>query len=172
MKSLFYNFSVIALSAAFAWSGAANQDSENCENVQFEGVAQLGFIEVAPGVTVLGALPTPVIVAGVPGLMSSVITGVRSSGGKDQGAQHYTLRHTFVSTDPARPGGFSTEDRAVAAPAGKDPNVSIINDVLTIVSGDGIFENATGFMMNHAIVDLTEFTLTFATHGRICGADL
>src|SRR5688572_19129544 len=114
MKSLFYNFSVIALSAAFAWSGAANQDPDNCENVQFEGVAQLGFIEVAPGVNVLGAFPTPVTIARVPGLMSSVITGVRSSGANGQGAQHYTLMHTFVSTDPARPGRFSTEDRAVA----------------------------------------------------------
>ena len=171
MKSLFYNFTVIAFSAAFAWTGAGNQDFDNCENVQFEGVAQLGFIEV-DGLFVLGALPTPVTVAGVPGLMSSFITGVRSSGANGQGAQHYTLIHTFISTDPEQPGGFSTEDRAVAAPAGKDPNISIINDVLTIVSGEGVFQNASGFMMNHAIVDLTEFTLTFSTHGRICGDGL
>lgn len=172
MKSLFYNCAVTALAAAFAWTGVANQGSDRCENVEFEGVAELGFIEVEPGVFVLGALPTPVTVAGVPGLMSSFITAVRSSGAKGQGAQHYSLVHTFVSTDPERPGGFSTEDRAVAAPAGKDPNVSIINDVLTIVSGEGVFQNATGFLMNHAIVDLTEFTLTFSTHGRICGDGL
>lgn len=172
MKSLFYNCAVIAVSAAFAWSGAANQGSERCENVEFEGVAKLGFIELEPGVFVLGALPTPVTVAGVPGLMSSFITGVRSSGANGQGAQHYTLVHTFVSTDPEQPGSFSTEDRAAAAPAGKDPNVSIINDALTIVAGEGIFENATGFLMNHAIVDLTEFTLTFSTHGRICAEGL
>ena len=168
MKSLFYNCTVIALSAAFAWSGAANQGTDGCEKIEFEGIAQLGLIEVEPGVFVLGALPTPVTIAGVPGLMSSFITSGRSSGAKGQGAQHYTLVHTFVSTDPEQPGGFSTEDRAVAAPAGKDPNVSIINDVLTIVSGEGVFQNATGFMMNHAIVDFTQFTLAFSTHGRIC----
>lgn len=172
MKSLFYNCAGIALSAALVCSAAANQGMEGCENVKFEGVAELGLIEVEPGVFALGALPTPVTVAGVQGLLGSFITSVRSSGVNGQGAQHYTLVHIFVSTDPERPGRFSTEDRAVAAPAGKDPNVAMINDVMTIVSGEGVFQNATGFMMNHAIVDFTELTLAFSTHGRICADGL
>lgn len=146
--------------------------AEDCAKIAFEAVAQLGLIEVAPGVFTLGALPTPVSIAGVPGLLQSVITSVQPSGSKAQGAQHYTLVHTFVSVDPERPGTFTTEDRAVGAPAGKDPNVAIINDVLAIVHGTGVFANASGFMKNHAIVDLGSFTLASSVHGSICADGL
>jgi hypothetical protein len=172
MKSLFHSYTVMAVSAVCACSAVTGARGDECKKIEFAVVAQLGLIEVQPGVFVLGGLPTPVTVAGVHGLMSSYITSVRPSGAKGQGAQHYTLVHTFVSTDPEQPGGFSTEDRAVAAPAGKDPLISIINDVLTIVSGDGVFENATGFMMNHAIVDLGAFTLATSVHGRVCADGL
>ena len=47
-----------------------------CENIRFEGVAELGEIEVAPGVIVLGAFPTPTTIARVEGLLSSIITGL------------------------------------------------------------------------------------------------
>src|SRR5687768_5117689 len=80
--------------------------AEECVKIEFEAVAQLGLIEVAPGVYSLGALPTPTIIAGIPGLLQSVITSARPSGSKEQGAQHYTLVHTFVSIDPERPGTF------------------------------------------------------------------
>ena len=146
--------------------------AESCENLEFEVVASLGLIEVAPGVFVLGALPTPSVIAGVEGLLSSVITSARPSGSKAQGTQHFTLVHTFVSTDPTRPGSFSTEDRAVAVPAGKDPNTGIINDVMRIVSGSGVFANAHGFMVNHAMLDLENLTLATSIHGRICADGL
>lgn len=139
-----------------------------CAKIEFEAVAQLGFIEVAPNVFVLGALPTPTTIAGIPGLLQSVITSLRPSGSKDQGAQHYTLVHTFTSTDPDHPGTFTTEDRAIGSPAGKDPNTGIIDDIMEIVEGTGVFENVSGLMKNHAMVDLTNFTLTVSVHGRIC----
>lgn len=129
--------------AGIAFSGGPESQAD-CENFRFEGVAPLGLIEVAPGVFVLGALPTPTTIAGIPGLLGSVITSARPSGSKGQGAQHFTLVHTFVSTDPARPGMFTTEDRAVGVPAGKDPNTGIINDVMQIVEGTGVFANVEG----------------------------
>jgi hypothetical protein len=141
---------------------------QGCEKVVAEGIAQLGLIEVAPGVFTLGALPTPVVVAGVPGLMSSIVTSQRGN----KGALHYTLVHTFVSTDGARPGGFTTSDRAVAAPAGVDPNTGIVNDVLTVVGGTGVFANAEGIIVNHALLDLSNFTLTFSMHGQVCADGL
>ena len=160
---------IVTLAAAcIASSGLSTSWAEGCGNVEFKGIAQLGVIEVAPGVFTLGALPTPVVIAGVPGLMSSIITGQRTT----DGAIHYTLVHTFGSTDPARPGGFTTSDQAVAAPAGTDPNLGIINDVLTVVSGTGVFANAGGFMVNHALLDLNNFTLAVSLRGRVCGDGL
>ena len=147
-------------------------EAGGCENIRFEVVAQLGPVEVAPGVFVLAALPTPTIIAGVEGLLSSIITSARPSGSKGQGAQHFTLVHTFVSTDPDQPGGFTTSDQAVGVPAGKDPNTGIINDVMTIVEGTGVFENASGFMVNHAELDLGELTLSTSVHGRVCADGL
>lgn len=151
-----------------ATAAAAN----SCANISIEGVANLGFVEVAPGIFALGALPAPVTIAGVPGLLGSVATGVRTTGADDQGAQHITLIHTFVSTDPARPGSFTTSDRAILAPAGSDPNTGIIDDVLEIVGGTGVFANAEGFLMNHAIIDFNTFTLAFEARGRICADGL
>ncbi|HXJ57370.1 MAG TPA: hypothetical protein VNU68_11970 [Verrucomicrobiae bacterium] len=162
-------FGILTLAAAFiASAGFSTARAEGCGNVGFQGIAQLGLIEVAPGVFTLGALPTPVVIAGVPGLMSSIVTGQRAT----DGAIHYTLVHTFVSTDPARPGGFTTSDQAVAAPAGTDPNLAIINDVLTVVSGTGVFANPDGFMVNHALLDLNNFTLAVSLRGRICSDGL
>ena len=159
----------LALAAALiASAGPSTARAEGCRNVAAAEIAQLGPIEVAPGVFTLGGLPTPVVIAGVPGLLSSVLTGQRATAG----AIHYTLVHTFVSADPARPGGFTTSDQAVAAPADPDPNVAIINDVLSVVSGTSVFSNADGLMVNHALLNLNDFTLTFSLRGRICADGL
>jgi hypothetical protein len=159
----------LAVTTAFLVSAAPTTVwAEGCANVRFEGVAHLGLMEVGPNVFTLGGLPTPVVIAGVPGLLSSILTGQRGN----NGALHYTLVHTFVSTDPARAGGFTTSDQAIAAPAGADPNTGIINDVLTVASGSGVFANADGLIVNHALLNLSDFTLTFSLHGRICGDGL
>jgi hypothetical protein len=119
-----------------------------------------------------GAAPNPVVFGDIPGLLSSVVTGLETSGAQGQGAQHLTLQHTFVSTDPSRPGSFQTEDRAVCAPAGRDPNVCRVNDVLHVVSGTGIFANASGSLRNHGTIDLNTFSLTFSIRGRVCADGL
>src|SRR5262245_29000760 len=123
----------IALVAQPCLTVTTAQAKDGCANISIEGIANLGLIEVAPGIFVLGALPSPVTIAGVPGLLGSVATGARTTGNDGQGAQHLTLVHTFVSTDPARPGSFTTSDRAILAPAGTDPNTGVISDVLEIV---------------------------------------
>lgn len=161
---------IVALTAGLLVQPFTNTaHAEGCEKVVAEGVANVGFVEVAPGVFTLGGLPTPVVIGGVPGLLSSVTTSARASG---QGAQHFTLKHTFVSTDPARPGSFTTDDRAAFAPAGTDPNVGIINDVMDIVSGTGVFANADGYLKNTATLNLNTFTLTYSVHGRVCADGL
>jgi hypothetical protein len=162
----------IILGLALASCSLPTVRAEDCANIDSEVVANIGVIEVAPGVFVLGGLPTPMTVGGVRGLMSSVVTGLRTTGAKGQGAQHLSLVHTFVSIDPDKPGTFTTSDQAIGAPAGKDPNLTIINDVLTIVEGTGVFANADGFIMNHALLDLSNFTLTASMHGRICADGL
>ena len=47
-----------------------------------------------------------------------------------------------------------------------------MNDVLTVVSGTGVFANAAGSMRNHGIIDLNTFTLAFSLRGRVCGDGL
>jgi hypothetical protein len=137
--------------------------AERCANVTLGGTAPLGLIDGA-----LGALPTPVTIAGVDGMLGSVITSRSASGVDGQGAQHITLRHQFTSGS----GTFATDDRAVCAPAGSDPNVCRVNDVMEIVSGTGVFANASGQLVNHGTIDLNTFTLFYSARGRVCGDGL
>ncbi len=125
----------------------------------------LGQIPIAPGVVTVGALPVPVTLAGVSGMLSSIVTGLDASGKNGQGAQHITLIHNFISAQ----GTFSTTDRAVCGVAGTDPNVCRINDVLQVTSGTGVFENAGGSLRNHGVIDLNTYTLTLGLRGRVCG---
>lgn len=168
MKSLFRIPCVLTLAAGlYLQAGVPSARADGCATISVAGVAGLGIVDGA-----LGALPSPMTIGGVPGLLSSVITFVRTTGSNGQGAQHVTLRHTFISTDPARPGSFYTADRAILSPAGTDPNIGLINDVMDIVAGEGVFANADGFMMNHAILNLYTFTLEYSAHGRICADGL
>jgi hypothetical protein len=144
---------------------SASRAASRCENVLVETTAALGPVEIAPGTFTLGALPTPVTIAGVSGLLGSAVTGLEVSGSKAQGAQHITLVHTFVSPE----GTFTTSDRAVCAVAGKDANVCRVNDVLRVVSGTGVFANAGGSMRNHGVIDLNTYSLAVSLRGRVCG---
>ncbi|MEO5721766.1 MAG: hypothetical protein ABIR71_09880 [Chthoniobacterales bacterium] len=157
------------LLATTHWLAAAPQPQRapGCIQIFAEGGGPLVNI----GGT-LGFAPTAVTFGNVPGMLSSIVTSYSASGGQGQGAQHLTLEHTFVSTDPARPGTFTTQDRAVCAPAGSDPFVCRVNDVLTVVSGTGIFANAAGSLRNNGIIDLNTFSLTFSIRGRVCGDGL
>lgn len=162
---------ILTLFVGLTWV-SASRPAERCTNVFAEGSGPLVLIQIAPGVFTIGFGPGPVTFGNVPGMLSSIVTGLQASGSGGQGAQHITLQHTFVSTDPARPGTFTTEDQAVCAPAGSDPNVCHVNDVLTVVSGTGIFANAEGSLRNHGVIDLNAFTLTYSIRGRVCGDGL
>lgn len=146
----------------------ASRAARNCENLTIEANAALGFIEVQPGMFTLGALPTPVTIAGVPGMLSSVVTGLTPSGAKAQGAQHLTLIHFFNSEQ----GTFMTTDRAVCAPSGSDASLCRVNDVLSVVSGTGVFADAEGSIRNHGIIDLANNTISISLRGRVCGSGL
>jgi hypothetical protein len=146
-------------------AASASRAAERCANVHVEETAALGAVEIAPGVFTLGALPTPVTIAGVSGMLGSAVTGLAASGAKGQGAQHITLVHTFVSPE----GTFTTSDRAVCGVAGTDANVCRVNDVLRVVSGTGVFADAGGAFRNHGVIDLNAYSLTISLRGRICG---
>jgi hypothetical protein len=162
----------VALALLCQTALSAPQPASHCQNAYAEVTGPLAIVEPAPGVFTLGFLPGAVMLGNVPGMLSSYVTSLEASGSTGQGAQHLTLQHTFVSTDPARPGTFITADRAVCGPAGSDPAVCHVNDVLTVVSGTGIFANAAGSLRSHGTIDLATFTLTFSIRGRICGDDL
>ena len=150
-------------SAALSAGASAVRPAARCENVAAEGTAPLGFIGGA-----LGGLPSPLTIAGISGTLQSVITSATPSGSQGQGALHVTLTHVFESPE----GTFTTDDRAVCAPAGQDPNVCRVNDTMRIVSGTGVFENASGQLQNHGIINLNTFTLTYSLRGRVCGDGL
>jgi hypothetical protein len=172
---LLFVFPVVCAAAACGESGSptapagslpsstASQTAERCANVSLEGTASLGIFDGA-----LGAVPTPVTIAGIDGTLGSVITSMSASGGAGQGAQHITLRHEFVSAS----GTFHTDDRAVCAPAGSDRNVCRVNDVMEIVSGTGVFANASGQLVNHGTINLNTFSLSYSVRGRVCGDGL
>jgi len=151
-----------------AQGARASRSAERCENVEVDGDAALGFVEIAPGVYTLGAITFNATIAGVNGMLGSVVTGLDASGSKGQGAQHLTLVHSFVSAA----GSFTTSDRAVCAPAGKDAGTCRVNDVLNVVSGTGVFANAGGKLTNHGTINLNTLSLSVSLRGRICGDGL
>lgn len=146
----------------------ASRAAEHCQNVLVEGDASLGLVEVAPGVFTLGAIPFDATIAGVDGQLGSIVTGLQLSGSKGQGAQHLTLVHNFVSSA----GTFTTTDQAVCAPAGKSVTTCRVNDVLSVVSGTGVFANAAGKLTNHGTINLSTYSLSISLRGRVCGDGL
>lgn len=146
----------------------ASRSAEQCQNVLVEGDASLGLFEVAPNVFTLIAIPFDATIAGVDGKLGSIVTGLQFSGSKNQGAQHLTLVHNFVSDE----GTFTTTDQAVCAPAGKNVTTCRVNDVLSVVSGTGVFANAAGKLTNHGTINLSTFSLAISLRGRVCGDGL
>ncbi|WP_411281107.1 hypothetical protein [Gemmatimonas sp.] len=140
----------------------------NCAQVLLETTAALGVVEYPTGSYGLGAVPFPATVAGVNGMLGSIVTGVDVSGKLAQGAQHLTLIHFFRSAD----GSFTTVDRAVCAPAGKDVGTCRVNDVLTVASGTGVFAGATGSFRNTGVINFNTYSLSVSLRGRICSTSL
>jgi hypothetical protein len=147
----------------------SGQPAERCVNVFAEGTASLGLVTLPNGTTGFGGNWSPVSLGGISGEMASVVLNQETAGQGQQGALHLTLEHAFET-----PNGdyFITQDRAVCAPAGPEPLRCRVNDVLTIVGGTGMFENANGSLRNHGTVDFVQGTLDFSMRGRMCGDGL
>ena len=147
-----------------------SQPAARCLNVAADAVATLGFPVVLPnGTAGAGAQWFPVTLGGISGEMASVLLSETVSGSKGQGARHWTLQHAFRT---ASGDYFITTDRAVCAPAGQNPAVCRVNDVLTVTAGTGIFAGAGGSLRNHAVIDFAAGTLVSSLRGRVCGAGL
>jgi hypothetical protein len=153
--------------AEAAGAVALSRSAAECENVSVAAAFELGPW-MYQGEAVFGGQPQPVTLAGIEGEFGSFLTGERSTGIHGQGAIHWTLTHVFVSAQ----GGFLTEDRAVCAPAGNSPVVCRVNDHLEIVSGDGVFADARGFLHNHGVIDFVSSTMDASIRGRLCGSGL
>lgn len=172
----------------------------NCFNFKASDEVALGCACMpAPGICPpgmpdfcnFGAKTFPVTVGNYEGYMTSIATGLEQMGNPPtgNGALKLTLVHYFVSNDGNH--AFWTEDQAVCAPAGKDPSVCIVNDVLNIAGGCGDFEGASGKFHNHGVLTfdgggelcpifylnggqdyVPTGTLKFSIFGRICGPNL
>jgi hypothetical protein len=152
-------------------SAALGQSADRCVNVEFKGDATLGLWAYPGGGGALGfgGVPDENVEFGpYTGTFGSILTSETPSG---QGAVHYTLIHFIETAD----GMIQTADRAVCAPSGLDATACRVSDVLTIVGGTGVFEDAYGQLRNRGIITITNFappegTLTVDLRGRICTA--
>lgn len=145
------------------------QPASRCVNVSADGTAPLGFAVLPDGTAGFGADWSAVTLGGIEGEMASAVISQEASGSRGQGAVHLILKHAFRTSLGDY---FITEDKAVCAPAGPNPATCRVNDVLTLVSGTGIFSNASGSLRNHGTLDFFAGTLDFSLRGRICGDGL
>lgn len=159
----------LAILAAFSFrlATAATQPAGACINVSAECAGPLANIGGA-----VGFAPAPVTLGDIPALLGSTVTSFDAPAAQGEATKHLTLVHTFVSTDPARPGTLTTLDRAVCAPTGTEPSVCRVDGVLTIASGTGIFAHAAGSLRNQGELNFNTFSLAFSIRGRICGDGL
>jgi hypothetical protein len=47
-----------------------------------------------------------------------------------------------------------------------------VNDVLSLVSGTGVFAGAGGSLRHHGVIDLNTYSLSISLRGRVCGDGL
>ncbi|MFN2396864.1 MAG: hypothetical protein ABR597_14385 [Bacteroidales bacterium] len=174
---------------------------ENCENVRFQGVFGFGglafdFSEMTNlfealkyagafnehpkyGIPIAGfegcivygggALPITTTIAGVTGELGSIVTHMYYANEKENSAVFYHLFHLFISDD----GAFVTWDHAVQSPMHPKKYTARINNKLEVLAGTGIFENASGKLINNGIITFGANELPLEihanVHGRICG---
>ncbi len=125
---------------------------KDCFNFRTDGTAALGCVTITSdflpfefpcaSFSSFGAIEFPVTIGDYEGFMGSVVTNMYQSG---KGALHLNLVHYFVSEE----GAWWTEDQAVCAPTRSNPGTCLVNDVLNIVGGTGIFEGISGKFHNH-----------------------
>ncbi len=85
-------------------------------------------------------------------------------GNGQQGPTRARLIHLFKGAE----GSFVTMDQAVLVPTVSDPTILKVNDDLEIITGTGVFENASGKLKNRGIINFNTYTLTINLVGRVC----
>jgi hypothetical protein len=113
-----------------------------------------------------GANQEKMTLAGVEGVIGSIITHEYAANENSAVFRH--LFHFFKSDE----GAFVTWDHAVQSPMNPKNYTARINNKLEVLAGTGIFENASGKLINNGMIDFNTFTLHADVHGRICGDGL
>ncbi len=173
---------------------------ENCENVRIQGVFEFGgpvfdfygmtdLLEALKdagafdehpkyGIPIAGfngcmvygggALPIETTIAGVTGMLGSIVTHMYDA--NDNSAVFYHLFHFFKSNDGKD--AFVTWDHAVQSPVNMKNYTAKINNKLELLAGNGIFENASGKLINNGMITFGAdgpLKIHANVHGRICG---
>jgi hypothetical protein len=142
--------------AASVLSPAGSRSSASCFNVD----AHVGATLHADGTA------TGTISGDINGGVSAAIHQVEASGGGN-GALHVVMEHHYTNTSPY--GRLDTSDHAVLAPMDKTNGVYRMNNRLSIVGGDGIYANASGYLDTHGTVDFGTGAIDLSLSGRVCG---
>ncbi len=120
----------------------------------------------------LGADTIKTKIAGVEGMLGSIVTHRYPANEKENSAVFYHLFHLFISyNDTDVPDAFVTWDNAVQSPVNPKNFTARINNKLEVLAGTGIFENASGKLINNGMMDfgVTPPEIHANVHGRICG---
>ena len=164
---------------AIEFRNRGNGQNDLCFNFRTVFLGELDYFaiegdyELLPQTEGWGGVPQDVTLGEISGKMGSFVTNTISDGSENS-AVHYELVHFFLSDDGES--YFYTNDRAVCAPIQGTANPCHVNDQMTIVAGDGIFEGVTGKIATHGeilITGVNEFEIpigvvTLDMHGRIC----
>lgn len=133
-------------------------------------IPQLAFAECRPvagtiDATVVGGEPVNVLgnVSGdLAGATRAVLTG--QSAGAD-GKVELSLAHDFVTF--AR-GSLKTTDKAVWTPVPGRDGVFHMATTYTIAGGSGVFDGASGELMNDGVADTNTGLVTLRYEGEVC----
>ncbi len=120
----------------------------------------------------LGADTIETKIAGVEGMLGSIVTHRYPANEKENSAVFYHLFHFFISdNDTDIPDAFVTWDHAVQSPMNPKNYTARINNKLEMLAGTGIFANASGKLINNGMMDfgVTPPEIHANVHGRICG---
>jgi hypothetical protein len=125
-----------------------SRSAVNCQNIR--GAMEGNF--AAPGGFTMQSLGTAEV----------TVVGIDAKGRDGQGAIHTVVTHLIHTSR----GTISTTDEGVLAPV--DPPLYRLNHRWTITGGTGDFEDASGFLHPHALIDLATGEIDGFFHGRIC----
>ncbi|MFO7977592.1 MAG: hypothetical protein R6U64_02950 [Bacteroidales bacterium] len=115
-----------------------------------------------------GAFPIGTTVAGVEGMLGSIVTHQYAA--NENAAVFIHLFHFFESDE----GAFITWDHAVQSPLNPQNYTARINNKMEILAGTGVFANASGKLINNGMINYGAEPpeIHANVHGRICADGL